>query len=217
MAMKRAFVQACAFALFLGIAACSQEPGQPADATGGDSFDVIGLTADGSLTRSEADSLVLADGTNDILAGVAVDEIVTESAVGVIDSLGTEGEADFVEQVAQRHPLRVLCTILGVPREDWSRMFDWTNAIVGAQDPEYGNALSGVVNIERESEIARLNQEREIEIRKAEQRSEIVRERSQRDTEAEHAEIPARALRQRSEDLVDQAVEVASDRRFSDT
>ena len=31
--MKRAFVQACAFALFLGIAACSQEPGQPADAT----------------------------------------------------------------------------------------------------------------------------------------------------------------------------------------
>ena len=28
--MKRAFVQACAFAVFLGIAACSQDPGQPA-------------------------------------------------------------------------------------------------------------------------------------------------------------------------------------------
>ena len=28
--MKRVFVQACAFAVFLGIAACSQDPGQPA-------------------------------------------------------------------------------------------------------------------------------------------------------------------------------------------
>src|SRR6476646_1360235 len=48
------------------------------------------------------------------------------------------------------------------------------------------------LDIDRESETARLNQERDIEVRRAVQRAELARERSLRDTEAEQAQIAAR-------------------------
>ena len=48
------------------------------------------------------------------------------------------------------------------------------------------------LDIDRESETARLNQERDIEVRRAVQRAELARERSLRDTEAEQAQIAGR-------------------------
>ena len=51
-------------------------------------------------------------------AGITrLDEIVTDTATLMMDRLAEHGDepVDFVELVAQRHPLRVLCTILGVP------------------------------------------------------------------------------------------------------
>ncbi|MEO1459308.1 MAG: SPFH domain-containing protein, partial [Pseudomonadota bacterium] len=48
------------------------------------------------------------------------------------------------------------------------------------------------LEIERESEEARLAQEREIEFRRAQQRAEVARERAERETEAERAQIEAR-------------------------
>ena len=46
--------------------------------------------------------------------------------------------------------------------------------------------------IERESETARLDQEREVEFRRAAQRAELARERAERETDAENAQIIAR-------------------------
>jgi cytochrome P450 len=50
---------------------------------------------------------------------------------------GGDAETDFVTSVAAPLPLSVLAELLGVPRADWNLMFEWTNAIIGAQDPEY--------------------------------------------------------------------------------
>jgi uncharacterized membrane protein YqiK len=47
------------------------------------------------------------------------------------------------------------------------------------------------LEIDRDSEYARLTQERELEVRRAEQRAELARERAQRDREAEQARIEA--------------------------
>jgi cytochrome P450 len=65
-----------------------------------------------------------------------LDGIVTESARTLIDSLGEEGECDFVEQVAQRHPLRVLATLLGIDREDEDRVLELTQQLFAADDPD---------------------------------------------------------------------------------
>jgi cytochrome P450 len=61
----------------------------------------------------------------------------------IIDSLVGEseaGECDFVARVAAPLPIAVIGWMLGVPREDWGLLFDWTNRIIGADDPEYQRA-----------------------------------------------------------------------------
>jgi cytochrome P450 len=65
-----------------------------------------------------------------------LDEIVAESARNLIDSLGEEGECDFVEKVAQRHPLRVLATILGIDPEDEERVLELTQQLFAGDDPD---------------------------------------------------------------------------------
>ena len=66
----------------------------------------------------------------------SLDEIVTSTAKMVIDKLETSGEADFVEDIAQRHPLRVLCTILGVPPEDEDHLLELTSQLFAGDDEE---------------------------------------------------------------------------------
>jgi cytochrome P450 len=48
------------------------------------------------------------------------------------------GGGDFVEDVAAELPLRVLAELLGVPREDRHLLFDWSNRLIGFDDPEFG-------------------------------------------------------------------------------
>ena len=65
-----------------------------------------------------------------------LDEIVTESARSLIDSLGEKGECDFVEKVSQRHPLRVLATLLGIDRDDEERLLELTQQLFASDDPD---------------------------------------------------------------------------------
>ena len=50
---------------------------------------------------------------------------------------GNYGECDFVTEVSAPLPIAVIAWMLGVPREDWEKLFDWTNRTIGAGDPEY--------------------------------------------------------------------------------
>ena len=65
-----------------------------------------------------------------------LDAIVKESARALVDSLGGEGECDFVEKVAQRHPLRVLATVLGIDRDDEERLLELTQQLFASDDPD---------------------------------------------------------------------------------
>ena len=61
----------------------------------------------------------------------------------ILDDLTNDGEMsdlDFVTAISAPMPLAVLADLLGVPREDWQLMFRWSNAVAGAQDPEYRQA-----------------------------------------------------------------------------
>lgn len=54
----------------------------------------------------------------------------------------TAGESeviDFVEAIAMRLPLDVILELLGVPEDDRDQMYLWSNAVIGSEDPEYGN------------------------------------------------------------------------------
>jgi cholest-4-en-3-one 26-monooxygenase len=73
--------------------------------------------------------------------GHRVDEIAT----AILDSVPEEGEVDFVAQVSARLPIWVIADMLGIPKGDWSLLFDWTNRTVGAADQEFtGVGMSAV-------------------------------------------------------------------------
>ena len=48
-----------------------------------------------------------------------------------------EGSGDFVEQVSCELPLQAIAGLMGVPQEDRKKLFDWSNQMVGDQDPEF--------------------------------------------------------------------------------
>jgi cholest-4-en-3-one 26-monooxygenase len=61
----------------------------------------------------------------------------------LLDEMAGDGgmrEGDFVRDLAAPLTLSVLADMLGVPREDWEKMFRWTNQIAGASDPEFQSA-----------------------------------------------------------------------------
>jgi cholest-4-en-3-one 26-monooxygenase len=67
-------------------------------------------------------------------------EQIERIATEIVDSASTGGEiaeGDFVDQFAGPFPMAVISWILGVPQGDWQRLFDWTNEIIGKDDPEY--------------------------------------------------------------------------------
>ena len=73
----------------------------------------------------------------------------------LLDGIASEGElreGDFVQMISAPLTLAVLADMLGAPREDWQLMFQWTNEIIGATDPEYQQGTSA----EETSERARL-------------------------------------------------------------
>ena len=63
-----------------------------------------------------------------------LDEIVKSSAAAIFDDLPTEGEVDFIEAIAQKHPLRVLATILGIDKEQEERLLVITQELFGSED-----------------------------------------------------------------------------------
>jgi len=68
------------------------------------------------------------------LAALAAEHVDRMAAAG--------GEIDFATEVANWYPLRVIMTILGVPREDQGFMLKLTQQFFGAQDPDLGNAIT---------------------------------------------------------------------------
>jgi len=53
---------------------------------------------------------------------------------------GPRGECDFAKDVAADLPLLALADILGVPEQDRWLLFDWSNRVIGYQDPDYASS-----------------------------------------------------------------------------
>jgi cytochrome P450 len=60
------------------------------------------------------------------------------AAARVSNASGTD-EIDFVDAIAMRLPLDVILELLGVPTDDRDQMYVWSNAVIGSEDPDYGD------------------------------------------------------------------------------
>lgn len=73
-----------------------------------------------------------------------IEEYVKVKARTVIDSVLDEfadKEFDFVDAVAAKFPLQIICEMMGIPISDEQQIFDWTNTILGAGDPDFGGSF----------------------------------------------------------------------------
>jgi cholest-4-en-3-one 26-monooxygenase len=66
-----------------------------------------------------------------------IEQALRHRATVIVDNVIETGSADFVENIAAELPLQAIAEIMGVPQEDRRKLFDWTNRMVGAGDPEY--------------------------------------------------------------------------------
>ena len=55
----------------------------------------------------------------------------------ILDEVIERGECDFVVDVAAELPLQVIAEMIGVPQEDRHKVFEWSNRMIGSEDPEY--------------------------------------------------------------------------------
>lgn len=73
-----------------------------------------------------------------------LEEQIVEHVREILDrTLATPGEVvDFAKDVAADLPLLTLADVLGVPPQDRMLMFDWSNRVIGFQDPDYATSAA---------------------------------------------------------------------------
>jgi len=64
-------------------------------------------------------------------------EDVRALARRIVEKAAHKGEADFVTDLACELPLQVIAELMGVPQADRHKVFDWSNQLIGFDDPEY--------------------------------------------------------------------------------
>ena len=79
-----------------------------------------------------------------------LEDSVQQVASDIVDNVCERGEVDFVVDVAAALPLKIVCDLMGVPESHYQEVFDCSNVILGAGDPEYipadGDILSAIFN-----------------------------------------------------------------------
>lgn len=56
----------------------------------------------------------------------------------IVDAVASKGHCEFITEVAAELPLMAILDLCGVPKEDRSKFFTWTNQMIFQQDEEFG-------------------------------------------------------------------------------
>ncbi len=68
-----------------------------------------------------------------------LEEAVEGRAKAIVDAVVDKGEIDLVAEVSAEMPAQVICDMIGVPAEDRKQIVEWTNTMVGFDDPYWRN------------------------------------------------------------------------------
>ncbi|MDX2595012.1 MULTISPECIES: cytochrome P450 [Streptomyces] len=82
----------------------------------------------------------------------ALEDRLRARAEGIVTAArARSGPFDFVTEVACELPLQAIAELIGVPQEDRSKIFDWSNRMIAYDDPEY--AITAEVGAQSAAEI----------------------------------------------------------------
>ena len=90
-----------------------------------------------------------------------LEDSVQMVASKIVDNVAARGEVDFVVDVAAALPLKIVCELMGIPDSQYEYVFELSNVILGAGDPEYveqeGDIITAILTAG--GELATLMQE----------------------------------------------------------
>jgi cholest-4-en-3-one 26-monooxygenase len=70
-----------------------------------------------------------------------MEDYTRTAAKQIIDNVAKKGRCDFVEDIAAQLPLAIICDLMGVPEHDRMKIFDWSNRLIGFDDPEFQTSI----------------------------------------------------------------------------
>jgi cholest-4-en-3-one 26-monooxygenase len=70
-----------------------------------------------------------------------MEDSIRRATRAIVDEVIEQGRCDFVTKVAAELPLEVIADIMGVPQEDRHLVFNWSNRLIGFDDPEFQTSL----------------------------------------------------------------------------
>ena len=62
---------------------------------------------------------------------------IQQRARDLLGNISTDRAVDWVEALAAPFPLMTLAELLGVSSSDWQKLYHWTNAFIGEDDPDF--------------------------------------------------------------------------------
>jgi cytochrome P450 len=66
-----------------------------------------------------------------------IEDDIDRASREIVESIAGKDECDFVTEVAAMLPLKIICSMMGIPESDHKFVFDKSNIILGTFDPEY--------------------------------------------------------------------------------
>jgi cholest-4-en-3-one 26-monooxygenase len=79
-----------------------------------------------------------------------LEQYLTHRAILIVDNIIETGQCDFVTDLASELPLQAIAEIMGVPQGERNLLFDWSNRMIGLDDPEYAGDKNDGANASAE-------------------------------------------------------------------
>ncbi len=67
----------------------------------------------------------------------ALEPRIRKATAEILDEVAQRGSCDFVRDISAELPLIVIAELIGIPVEDRHKVFDWSNRLIGYDDPEF--------------------------------------------------------------------------------
>ncbi len=71
----------------------------------------------------------------------ALEPRIRDEVNEILDAIQGQESVEYVSKVAAELPLRVIAELMGIPREDRGLVFDWSNRLIGFDDPEFQTSI----------------------------------------------------------------------------
>jgi cholest-4-en-3-one 26-monooxygenase len=66
----------------------------------------------------------------------ALEDALRSGAERIVSGAAARSEGNFVTEIASELPLQAIAELIGIPQDDRSKIFDWSNKMVAYDDPE---------------------------------------------------------------------------------